>query len=132
MPKKRINFFQRIIHSRIIVIGGIAVLILILLAIGKEIVRRYEINKEISSLGKQISSLEERNLELSNLIEYFHAASYQEKEARLKLGLQKAEESQVIIPSEELSSPEDQAKGETGSEQIILSNPQKWWNYFFK
>jgi hypothetical protein len=55
-----------------------------------------------------------------------------EQEARLKLNLQKPGESVVIIPGvgggRELG---ENVAGMEGENKAI-SNPKKWWNYFFK
>jgi cell division protein FtsB len=82
---------------------------------------------EISDLKQQVTSLEGRNNQLSDLIGYFQSSEYREKEARSKLNLQRPGEHVVVIPQAE--SRVESAVAETTEEEP--SNIVKWWNYFF-
>lgn len=92
--------------------------------------KRYKINKEIYNLKKEIGELEKQNNEITQLIEYLNTLSFKEKEARIKLGLQKEGEKTIIItsPYSELNSEKAELLNEKESPS---SNIFKWWKYFF-
>lgn len=118
--------FWAVITSRIFL--GVAVLALgaIGYGLGKSIVRRVEIEHEVASLQHDINQLQSKNDELQRLINYFSTPEYKEREARLRLGLQKPGENVVIIPGLEGS-----AGGEAAAQPVELPNWRRWFNYFF-
>lgn len=134
MPLKKRSLFIQVISSRLFMVTGFAVLIFLGVSIGKEITRRVEITQRVSSLENEIASLENKNTQLSDLINYFKSESYQEREARLKLNLKKEGEQVIIIPNDSLNNESvtadnpDQSSGTASSP----SSAKKWWNYFFK
>ncbi|MBU2235447.1 septum formation initiator family protein [Patescibacteria group bacterium] len=106
-------------------------LVLFSVSLGKEVVRRYEVNKEIQALEKEVEELENQNTELADLIQYLNTNSFREKEARTKLGMAKEGEKVVVIPNIEVVA-------ETATEAVgvpdnveELSNPERWFAYFF-
>jgi cell division protein FtsB len=131
--KEREIFLKRLIYSKIFFVVGLIILILFTAALGKRIVEHYKINQEITKLDQEVTKLESHNAELEKLAEYLNTDLYVEEAARIKLGLQKPDESVVIVPEEsfqseeksgDLTSPEKRSPEET--------NAGKWWNYFFK
>ncbi len=135
------NLKTKFLSSRLFIIIGICLLVFIGLSLGKETYRNYQIQKEIQALEEEISGLEKNNDNLTRLIEYFKTESYQEKEARQKLGLQKEGEKVVVITEEnieseelEMESAENSIEEFNQSEEIQeeeISNPRKWWNFIF-
>jgi len=121
---------DRILSNKTVIVIGLIILVFLSIALGKELLRRYEISSEIEQLETEIADLEQRNLDLDDMIDYFDTNSFVEKEARTKLGLQKEGETMVVLPDNESSKEAvDIAKAETEKAQ---TNPQRWWNYFFK
>lgn len=115
------------LKSRIFIAIGIIFGLLIIVASGKGIIRRLQVEKEIKNLQEEIKKLENKNTELQALIEYFQTESYAERQAREKLNLQKGGERAVIISentSEELPLEKDKKTEEK-------SNLKKWWDFFF-
>lgn len=111
---------------------SIIVLVLIGVALSKEIYRETQVSKETASLESEIDRLTRRNTELAELISYFSTLGFQEKEVRLKLGLQKPGEKVVILPeTESLNGEPGPASGDSTVKTGELSNPKKWWNFFF-
>ncbi len=137
----KINLKTKFLSSRVFIILGICLLVFIGFSLGKETYRNYQIEKEIQALEEEISSIEKNNDNLTHLIEYFKTESYQEKEARQKLGLQKEGEKVVVITEEniepeelEMENTEDSIEEFNQSEEIQkeeISNPRKWWNFIF-
>lgn len=119
---------KKFVSSRLTVIIGVFLLVFISVSLAKEIVRRYEVNREIKNLQSEISELEERNTELTSLITFFNTDAFLEQEARTRLSLQKPGEKVMIIPDVDLTTEEEQKK----NIELSLSNPRKWYNFFFQ
>ncbi len=115
--------------SKLFLILGVVVLAFLVFSLGKKFFESREIDSEISDAEADIARLETRNAELGNLLNFVNTEAFVEQEARLKFNLLKPGESVVVIPS----NSEAQNGGETSSENNAgnLSNPVKWWNYFF-
>lgn len=131
LSKYREKFsIKKIIPSRLFLFLGVIVLVLFSVSLSKEVVRRYEVNREINQLKKEVENLEVRNAELADLIQYVNTESFQEKEARTKLGMAKPGEKVVVIPDvPEAQSVDENSNVPANLEE--LSYPQRWWNYFF-
>lgn len=100
----------------------------IFIALGKESYRKYQLDKEISDLKKEIESLKEKNQALSNSLDYFNSGTSLEKEARLKLNLSKKGEKLIIIsPEEKVDSAN---KNTENTQEGQISNFKKWVGYF--
>ena len=129
------SLLHRLLNSKVLIIVELCVVLFFTVAVVKEISRRWEINQEVKKLHAQIDSAKGKSTELSGLISYFQSDYYQEKEARLKLGLQKEGEQAVTIPGLR-DSATTSASVPTYLDTVVrdstTSIPSKWWNYFFK
>ncbi len=121
--KKEAGFLR----SKIFLIIAVIFTLLVLVASGREIVRRLQIEREIEKLENEVERLETENTELRGLIEYFQTESYAERQAREKLNLQKGGERAVII-SENVS---EEVSLERARQEERKSNLKKWWDFFF-
>lgn len=136
MPS-RSNLGKRILSSKILLLISLLILIFFSTNLVKEIINRRDLKKEISSLAEEINRLEGRNQELSSMIEYFKSIDFVEKEARTKLNLRKPGEKIIIVAEEETPTSTVEPVSESSPRLITapvktLSNPERWWNYFFK
>ena len=126
-PRKKFRWLA----SELFIVAGLAVIIFLGVAAGKETYRKYQIQKEINSLQREADKINEKNQELGRLIDYFQTDAYKELEARKEFGLQKEGEKVVIIKR----SPENYI-GKTSNfgsgDNEDVSNARKWWRYFFK
>lgn len=121
---------------RSIVFLGFVALVFIILAIVKETYRKKQIQKEIGALEEEAKKIQVDNSRLADKLTYLEGRDYQEKEIRDKLNLQSPQENVVIIKP----SPAGSTTGNPGANQVPESqklvvkttNPEKWWNYFFK
>jgi len=130
--KKDQSLISRVLTSRLLIGAEIVVLILVSIALAKELVRRQQIEKEVSSLKKEIESLEKNRFELTELAQYFSSQTYKEEQAREKLGLAKPGEQVIIVPEAKKETLEAQEEGVNVTLGYkTTSNPQKWWDYFF-
>lgn len=123
----RESTWERLVHARIAHLVIAAVLLVVVVSFGREVARRYTINRELVGLRSQVNDLQKQKSQISDMIEYFRSPLFQEQEARKKLGLAKPGESVIIVPLTNTN-----AAASTQQEQPELaSNPLKWWQYFF-
>lgn len=112
----------------IIFCGIILVLGFICVSLVREIARNRIIDAEIKKIEEEAKRLEAKNLEILDLVKQLEDSDFLEKEARLKLGLQKSGEQVVVINRVE---QDVQVAGE-GADLDPENNPVKWWYYFFR
>jgi len=124
-----------ILSSKILFLLALFILVFFSVNLVKEVVNKRDLQQDIDKLQAEINSLENRNEELSGLIDYFNSMDFVETEARIKLNLKKPGESIIIVPEEEnINNYQD---GSSLNRQLIsqsvkdLSNPLKWRKYFF-
>lgn len=123
---------QGVLRSKAFTIFAAIGIIVIGISLTKQIIRKVEISRQIATLESEINSLEQQNAELNTAIEYFNSSSFQEKEARKKLGLKEEGETVVVLPN--TTSESDEAISTTVAEsatETSTSNLTKWKNYFF-
>ncbi|MBI4599110.1 septum formation initiator family protein [Candidatus Uhrbacteria bacterium] len=136
------HWIRRVFELRLFLIANVAVLSLLLFSFGQEFARNYTIQQEIRRLQEQADTLSSRRLEMQELAQALQTETFIEREARLKLGLQKAGE-QLVIVSPEDSEPNARAGSLAAAVSVTapatdgsartkrLSNARKWWFYFF-
>ncbi|MDP2684712.1 MAG: septum formation initiator family protein [bacterium] len=134
MPKNNTPLIKRLFKSKLLIVAEIIVLVFFSSALAQEIIRKYQVQGEVDKLQQELNDLEQKNIELSGLIEYFDSESYKEEQARLQLGLQKPGEQVVAVLGD---STENETEIINKKEKLAINiednftNPQRWWNYFF-
>lgn len=126
-PQKK--FKSKVLSLRLLIFVGLILMVFFSISLGKEMYRKYQINKEITAVQEEINSLEQENQEMRDLIEYLNTNSFKEIQARQQLGLQKEGEQAIAIQS----APEE-IQNVAGEEEAIeeeQTNTMKWWSYFF-
>ncbi|MFH1537156.1 MAG: septum formation initiator family protein [Patescibacteria group bacterium] len=127
--KVKINSLKSFYYSKFFIVIGIIILILISISLGKELIRKAEINSEIKLLEAEIQGLESKNTEMGDLIKYLNSSSFLEKEAKERLGLQETDEKVVMMPNDLTKNGIIEIENKEQAEQNI-SNPTKWKKYF--
>ena len=133
MKKSPSSLFKRLATSKVLIVFEVLILVVLGISLGKEVVRKYQIENEIEDLQAEVASLEQSNIELNSLISYFGSDDYKEEQARLKLGKQRPGESVITVLGAE-TEPETNENADESSNQLAShkqSNPTKWWDYFF-
>lgn len=127
---------RSLLFSKLLLLITIPVLIMVLFKLGEVLVKSYETNRDIGALKKTINDLEGSHRQLKEFNAFLESDFFAEKEARLKLGLQKEGEIAVVLPQP--PSPKGQATHSVGVRQAESSirleqknNPRLWWDYFF-
>jgi len=129
MPTK-LDFWS-LVTSRIFFSVAILVVVFIGLGISRSVIRKVEIEREIAALKADIKAVDGKNDELRRVISYFGTPEFKEREARLRLGLQKPGENVIVIPNLAQSLPG--AAGLTNQPlNTDLPNWHRWFNYFFE
>ncbi|MBU1203050.1 septum formation initiator family protein [Patescibacteria group bacterium] len=115
---------SKIWTSNVFSIFLLILLIASFVKVSQEVLLRYEINKEINNLERQLGDLQDKTEKMEQLISYLQTDEYIEKEARLKLNLSKPGEKQI-----NLANPDE--KSIVYQEEDNTTNVGKWFNYFF-
>ncbi|MBU1166858.1 septum formation initiator family protein [Patescibacteria group bacterium] len=134
MKKKSKNIWRIFFSSKIVVLVGLVLLVIVSAALVKELIRKHKINEEIAQVRYKIERLEKRNKDLTASIEYFSTDSYKEIQARQSLNFQKEGEKAVAIstPAKPNTDTESEITEKFENEVDERSNAKKWWDYFFK
>ena len=126
------NFIKKLLSSKVFLFFIVLALIGLVISLGQESYRKYQLTKEINGLKSEIERLEGKNQQLADLMEYFQEGSYLEKEARLKLNLKKPGEKVVVISQPTVAEVDERIVAETEKEvSHETTNFWKWWEYFF-
>lgn len=116
-------------------------IILVLLAVSwiaygslKQISRNQRIENEVSSLATEADRIRRENETLGEKITYFTSPTFQEQEAKEKLGMKKTSEEAVAfeIPSDSDKTMTPQYEHDSAALVMnTLPNYQKWWQLFW-
>ena len=101
----------------------------------RAIIQNNKLTEKVHSTQTTVDDLEIKAKKLELLALYYQSSSYQEIEARRRLGLQKPDETTIIIKGIPSDSSLNFESVESPSSQPAttptLSNPTRWWDYFF-
>ncbi len=114
--------------------AGAVVLVLLGISSARETYQGWKVEQEIQGLQAQVAALEGRKLHLTELLSQLHSPDALDKEARLRLGLQKPGEQVFVLGqaanARTITAPSFAALSGSEPEEIV-SNPHKWLRYFF-
>ncbi len=133
-PSSSRNHYQRIWRSTGFVLLLILAVVFTGTSVTREVLRRLEIRYEIGKLESDVSRLEERNASLKEIIALLNSSAQQEKQARIKLGLQAPGETVVVFPDRDASQQVTLPDSDTIRYIPIRdyeSNPEKWFSFFW-
>jgi cell division protein FtsB len=123
------NLFLRLFNSqRFLAIIGLVFLVVIIFPLARTYSQRRLVEQEINEVKAQISSFENQNKELKDLIAYLQSDQSLEDQARRNLNLKKPGEQVIVIENKNISSEAQAALDEAAESG---SNLKKWWRYFF-
>lgn len=140
------NLLKRILfNNKTVALLGLLIIAAISVPLYENIIKRYAINQEISGLQKEITSLEAKNSKLNQMIDYLESDQFVEEQARMNLNLKKEGENVVVIQNQAKDQNENNSqKTSDNKEKLIynipglekahpkiVSNPEKWFKYFF-
>jgi len=128
------SFFSQLIESRTALVIEACLVLFLAFAIGKEIVRREDVQSEVTRLEQQADNLKKQNIQLAQILKEMTSENFQEKEARKKLDVQKAGETVVLLPQNSDEGERTlvvQNSSVSAAAAQDQSNPEKWWAFFF-
>ncbi len=117
----------------VVVISGALVAVFVVASI-RELMNSRNVSRQVTRLRSQVATEQQRQRRLQDLIDYLGSPTFQEQEARLKLGLKKSGERVIVVP------PEPNAtNGSTSNVADATDQPptgpaghaDRWWQYFF-
>lgn len=121
--------------TKIVIIGEFFLVSYLLYTLTVSVYKSYQIDQHIKSYEQENSRIEEENRRKSEEFDYYSSDAYVEKIAKQNLGLINPGEEVIIIPDSDFNNPGligfDQAVAEEDESYNSLSNPQKWWRFFF-
>lgn len=116
----------------IVVVAGTLVIVFSI-AIIRELINGHTVRQQVKRLQDQVAVEQQRQRQLQDLIDYLGSPTFQEQEARLKLGLKKQGEQVIVVPG--TNSPTNATTSDlntSGNSSLTpLTHPQRWWQYFF-
>lgn len=134
MSRSRI---QHILASRAVIFIAIPLIVFVLYQLAIVLQKTFRTDKDIGLLQSQVADLEKSQKRLQEFNAFLNTDFFAEKEARLKLGMQKKGEQVVVVTSHDIDgAPVDdqstQAEGDTQrGDTKVKSNAFAWWEYFF-
>lgn len=114
--------------------ANLAILLLVGVSTARESYRGWSIDREIRALDAQASGLEDRKLKLKELQQVLASPETVEKEARTRLGMKRDGERVYVLSgysADPLGSGGDVQLANVPSEALPLTNPERWFSYFF-
>jgi len=97
-------------------------------SLSNEVAQGNKVSSDLNDLQTKIADLQKQNQDYGALLSQMGSPGFVDKEARLKLGYQKPGEQVLLL---ENNAPAPLASAPNDSDLSGLSNPQKWWRYFF-
>lgn len=129
MKKGERSFFRRFFGSRLFLMVGFVLAILVALGYARAYYQDYKIKQEIKLLQEEVKSLEKKKLESMEILKYVTSDAFVEEKARTDLNMKKPGEHAVVVKGQDT---DEVVKLQDDSEEKEFSNPQKWWEYFTK
>ncbi len=118
----------RILTSKVTFVIALLLLGFFMVGYVRTYMRDFAVEKEIRGLEGKQAQLEKNRIDLADLLKKVQTNAFVEAQARQQLGLRKPGEKSVIFQEEGRT---DTQQGTPHVSPQSLSNPQKWWHYFF-
>lgn len=130
-----LRFAQTTQGTKLLIVGLLLLVSYLLFTLTSSVYKSHQLDVHIRSFEFENSRIEDEIRQKSEELGYYNSDAYIEKIAKQNLGLVNAGEEVIIIPSDVLEAEEGIA-GEDGditgkSSYASLSNPEKWWKFFF-
>lgn len=95
------------------------------------VIRNSELHERVKAAKADVENMELRNQRLSLLMNYYQSASYQEVEARRRLGMKRPDEAAYIIKGISLPAANSEIDGIAVEKSVpaVKSNAAQWWEY---
>jgi len=128
---QQLSFWKRFFSSRWFLVVGIILLVLLCLAYSRAFYQNYRIRQEIRRLESETVRLQAKKFELKDTLELVQSPGFVERKARTELNLMKDGEKMAVISGSQAGATDDRQTSPSMVESRELTNPEKWWYYFF-
>lgn len=120
---------RRFFQSRLFVIVGLVMSVLIVMANARTYLQDREVKNEIKDLERQIHELDEKKFESIQILSYVTSPQFVEEKARTELLMQKPGEHVVVVSGQNDESllHKTSVDNSTGQNE---SNVIRWWRYY--
>ncbi|OGH61068.1 MAG: hypothetical protein A2848_02860 [Candidatus Magasanikbacteria bacterium RIFCSPHIGHO2_01_FULL_50_8] len=118
--------------SRLVIVVVVLLFIFLLISFLRVFFKDYELRKEIERLQTDVGKLEKRKIESLDVLKKLQSDAYIEARAREELQAAKPGEAVIVVPGLSVSSTVPRTLEAQPIENTELSNPLKWWYYFFR
>lgn len=123
---------SRYAHWSFLFAGTGVVLLFVAVSSARETYQGWKVDQEIHGLRAQVEMLEGRKLHLTDTLARLQSPEAVDREARLRLGLQKPGERVFVLrDGKTLSTDSSLDASSLHEEEEEVSNPRKWFRYFF-
>ena len=119
---------KRFFGSRLFLIIGIPLALLISFSYIQSYYSGYKVNQEIAALEKEIKTLEHKKIESMEILDYVMSKNFVEEKARTELNMKKEGENVLVFKNENTYLDRGLYKDDSTGQKI--SNPLKWLYYF--
>lgn len=103
---------------------GILIAVYLCASLATTLKRNYDLGRQITDMQKQINQLQQAKQDLAFQLQYYQTTSYQEREAKSKLGLVMPGENEIILPS-----PTPEAAAKPAAPATRKSNLRQWLDF---
>jgi cell division protein FtsB len=129
MRANSIPWWRRLLRSRAMLAINLLLVGFVGWSVSNEVAQGNKVSSNLNDLETKIAALEKQNQDYGAILSQVGSPGFVDKEARLKLGYQKPGEQVMLL--KDTAAPMA-ASGSSASDDVSgLSNPQKWWRYFF-
>ncbi len=118
------------IFARFLLVAFVVGIVFVLSSAWKEMERSKRIEDEVGKLRAEADRIRNENRSITEKLTYFATPDFEEREAKEKLGMKKADEEVVSV---EVGSPKSVPAGTenaTASDPEDLPNHEKWIRFF--
>lgn len=124
--------FKSLVKWPAFLIANAVLFLFVGVSTAREAYRGWSVDHEIAALQAQAKELEGQKMELMVLTDALAQPERAAWEARSRLGWKKAGETVAVIPGGLGGAVSSTAVAVAPRAEVeILSNPQRWWRYFF-
>jgi len=120
--------------TKLIIIGEFVLVSYLLYTLTVSVYKSYQIDQHILNFKKENDEIAEQNRQKEADYSYYTSDAYIEKIAKQNLGLRNPGEEILVIGNDEMSGDvSDDAQNALEDNVTVkpLSNPQRWWKFFF-
>lgn len=120
--------------AKVLILVGFAIVAYMLYALTRSVYHNYQIDQHIEAFEVRNQRLAAEIEEKKGDAEYYSSEAYLDKVAKQSLGLVNPGEEVIVLPAEDsVTVSEEEIKKEQAIRKLReMSNPRKWWKFFFE